>query len=940
MSFAYWRKCDFQIHTPRDPNWAGLRPVGVGDALPDTGEPATQADVDAARRQWAETFVQACIDRGLGAVALTDHHEMVMVPHVQQAIADKRQVDPDFDLWLFPGMELTARSGVQCLILFDADLPEEWRHEAQGRLGIVRPALNEQAARAPAVVQLAYNYADIANELNTTPDLRGRFIVLPNVSQGGQHTVLTGGCHADFLRMPYVGGYLDKGQTIETLSNRFRTRLSGTDPTWSTRFIYPLPTSDSRSSDFRDLGTNETWIKLASPTAEAVRQAYLGHPSRIRITVPEIPSLTVSRIAVNGSNILQQPVLDLSPELNSVIGGRGSGKSSLLEYLAFGLGRSSYDQPREHYSGRDRMHSLVNDSLVTKNGTVQIQVQQDGAIFEVSRGPATAYQPVVTYPDGTAQTITVKELRDLFPSVVYSQSELAEMGKSTGRRTQLSDLLQFVNQEYKQEDDRLLTAIDDAKSGTRTAIQHLTEHWAHKAQLRALVTSKDSLKQRIQALEKTLPTQSEDDQAKVAYFETVSDFETKRSQASDHADQIVADLSATQRELAAARDLSTDLGDEVKGFQEKYASLYGAFHDGIDALHKQIVSLRTGMAAAEADWQRQLSAARTARDGVLDRMGAHRTVTTQIIKLREDLEEKSKAIRALEARIGGYGDPSEGLSQALGTLRARVEERASRTREWAQEIEELSGGKVKANVDVLGNTAEINEAIDYLASKTGSQEATRVRQMEEALRENALWDWLDQLRTECQSLLYWNLVGAAGGEEKPECGALFTLLGATDGIKTAFQERMDSSRVEAIATAVPTPEIDLFYCDGDREIAFEKASEGQRAAALLFMLLEQEGGPLVVDQPEGDLDNKIISDLTHSLHGAKQKRQIVFASHNANIVVNGSSELVGYLDVSGEGSRIIAQAGAIDNPEICAVITATMEGGEKAFRDRQDKYGY
>jgi chromosome segregation protein len=199
---------------------------------------------------------------------------------------------------------------------------------------------------------------------------------------------------------------------------------------------------------------------------------------------------------------------------------------------------------------------------------------------------------------------------------------------------------------------------------------------------------------------------------------------------------------------------------------------------------------------------------------------------------------------------------------------------------------------------------------------------------------------LDRLRTECLSLLYWRQMGAASGEQQPACADLMKILGDTERIRNALTERIDTSRVEAIAAAVPKPEIALSYCDGTREISFEKASEGQRAAALLFMLLEQPGGPLIIDQPEGDLDNKIIADLTDRLHSAKQNRQLIFASHNANIVVNGSSELVGHLDVKGSGERQFECAGAIDAPSICGVITSTMEGGEKAFKDRQNKYGY
>jgi len=123
------------------------------------------------------------------------------------------------------------------------------------------------------------------------------------------------------------------------------------------------------------------------------------------------------------------------------------------------------------------------------------------------------------------------------------------------------------------------------------------------------------------------------------------------------------------------------------------------------------------------------------------------------------------------------------------------------------------------------------------------------------------------------------------------------ILGNTEKIRKSLNDVIDMGRIEAISIAVAKPEIELSYCDRDRQISFEKASEGQRAAALLFMLLEQPGGPLIIDQPEGDLDNKIIAELTGKLHGSKQKRQLIFASHNANIVVNGSSELVICLDL-------------------------------------------
>lgn len=939
MPFAYWRKCDFQIHTPRDPNWTGARPLGIGELTP-SGEKAVSADVDASRQKWADDFVDQCAKRGLEAIALTDHHEMIMVPYVQRAIENRRKSNPDFDLWIFPGMELTAHGGVQCLILFDADLSEDWRKQAQGKLGIVYADLEEKASQGPKVTQITSHYPDIGPALDELDGLKGRYIVLPNVSQGGKHTVLTEGEHVDFRRMSYVGGYLDQGQTINTLGSKNKTRLSGEDKMWSLREIYPIPTSDCRAADYASLGQNNTWVKLAAPTAEALRQAFLGHRSRIRVETPNIPALTVVEIQIDNSTILQPTTISLSPEFNSVIGGRGSGKSCFLEYLSFGLGRSCYDVPREHYSNTERMKDLITDTLTAKGGGVTLTVMQDQALFKVTRGPATAYQPQITYPNGSAQTITVKELRALFPAVVYSQGELSEIGKQAGKSTQLSDLLQFVNPEFKRDDDKLNSDIETAKASVRTAVLGQANFWAKQAKLRKLVTSRDSLRQRIDALEKTLPALSEADQATVKSYDDANDFETKRIQASKHAEQISQDLGTIATELLNERDLAPAADGEPKSFQQAYKDLYAAFSTGLKTLQKDIADKKQVLAKAESDWTVKFKTLRAARDAILEKLGAHKTVTSQIIKLREEATDITNQIGDLEAEIKGAGDPAFVLNVALKKLRTLNDTRAKQTQKWANEIEALSSGKIKATVVPTGEMDEIREAVDTVSAKTGSQEAGRMKRLEDALAGSPVWDVVDRLRSDCLSILYWRQVGATSGEEKPKCDDLMNLLGGTEKTRSAVTELMDTARVEAMASAVPRPQITLTYSDGSKEISFEKASEGQRAAALLFMLLQQSGGPLIIDQPEGDLDNRIIADLTDKLHSAKQNRQLIFASHNANIVVNGSSELVGFLDVKDDGLRQFDCAGAIDEPPICKVITSTMEGGEKAFKDRQDKYGY
>ena len=938
MAFAYWRKCDFQVHSPRDPNWVGPRPIGIGQDL--GGVPATAADVDQQREDWADQFVDACAQRGLGAVALTDHHEMIMVPYVQRAVERRVFRENSFDLWVFPGMELTARNGVQCLIIFDASLSDEWRKEAQGRLGIVTADLDEKAQQAPRVTQLAHSYPDIAEMLDHIEQLKGRYIVLPNVSQGGQHTVLTNGAHADFKRMSYVGGYLDRGQNIDNnIGPTNKRRLSGKDAAWGDRFIYPMPTSDSRSADFAALGTNDCWIKLAEPTAEAIRQAFLGYPSRISITRPAVANLSIKSVRIAGSTILQDETLLLSPELNSFIGGRGSGKSTYLEYIAFGLGRSCFDFPKGEYSGSERMNALIKDTIVSAGATIDLCVVQDGAEFLISRSGGNAYQPRVTYPDQTEQDLSARELRSLFPAVVYSQGELSEIGKQAGKRAQLSDLLQFVEPEFKREDDRLAAGIETARLKVRTGLQSLSGAWGKQYDLHKLQTSKSALEQRILALQKTLPALSADDQKIVGNYEALAALDAKRVQAETQISGVMEKLTDLWRTARQPVDLSS-MVEEGAALEAAYKAFNELFGEGIEALGKNLGRARDNFGTESAKSAAALEAAKAARDKALEKLVEHRNATAQISTLQNELQGILSEIGQLQASAVSPEEKFEELRTSIEALKAAVNERSTRTSQWAKQIETLSGGRIEAQLNVEGNISEIRDAIDILSAKTGSQEATRLRAITQQIDGSDTWNFLDSLRADALAALRWKQIGSSLAGEKPGCAAITQTLGGTERTQAAFMELVDLPRVEAISTATPRPDITLYYCDDQRRISFEKASEGQRAAALLFMLLEQPGGPLIVDQPEGDLDNKVISTLTDNLHKAKPRRQIVFASHNANIVVNGSSELVACMDISEDGKRAQRCGGAIDRPDVCGTITETMEGGQKAFRDRQNKYGY
>ena len=126
-------------------------------------------------------------------------------------------------------------------------------------------------------------------------------------------------------------------------------------------------------------------------------------------------------------------------------------------------------------------------------------------------------------------------------------------------------------------------------------------------------------------------------------------------------------------------------------------------------------------------------------------------------------------------------------------------------------------------------------------------------------------------------------------------------------------------------------------------ILISNASSGQQATALLCTLLNQAGPPLLIDQPEEDLDNPVMQEIVEQVWSAKKRRQIIFVSHNANLVVNGDAELVAcceYRKAGDQSGGKIADEGAIDIPEVREAIKRIMEGGEAAFNLRREKYGF
>ncbi|HEX3678556.1 MAG TPA: AAA family ATPase, partial [Galbitalea sp.] len=142
---------------------------------------------------------------------------------------------------------------------------------------------------------------------------------------------------------------------------------------WGNKALGLFQTSDNRHRNFASLGVHATWVKWVRPTAEALRQACLARRSRISQTEPPLPATRITRIEVSNSKSLGPLNIELNAQYNALIGGRGTGKSSILEYLRWAL----CDQPLaidedQLPDFQQRRTSLIEKTLRAVDANVQV----------------------------------------------------------------------------------------------------------------------------------------------------------------------------------------------------------------------------------------------------------------------------------------------------------------------------------------------------------------------------------------------------------------------------------------------------------------------------------------------------------------------------------------------------------------------------------------
>ena len=937
---ARWWKFDFHTHTRASEDY------GKGENQPSLKQLSLS--------EWLLGFMRAGVD----CVAVTDHNTGELFDYLKNELGNLESSNHlEFrPLYLFPGVELSVNGGFHLLAIFDTDA-------TTSDIDLLLGAVDYDGTRG-----------DSDGVTRKSP-----VKVVETVLDRGGIPILA---HADrpkgLLRTQSPGSKkmaLDANTVNQVLNCEGILAMEVVDPGFQKPELYvqrklawaEVLGSDSHhpdgESEERYPGSHYTWVKMAKPSLEGLRLALLdgGGFSIRRSDAPEafdpftLPDHRIESIEIGEARYMGRgptPArLDFNPWLNALIGGRGTGKSTALHALRIAARRHSDFEALPSYSESkatfDRFNQVppdqTRDGGLTDSTNIRWTLTRDGVKHRVNwakDGTVTSVEDESTsgqWQPSDVQDVTV----DRFPLQLFSQGQIAELAGD--------------------DPTALLREIDRA-----AGVGEL------RSKLDMAVAAFDSSKARIRELESKLgglegPTTIalQDMERKLVRFEesghsaVLTAYRGRQRQRQEIDRQFEAVEEAAKRIEATAESLSMD-------------NLPDGLFEEASQEDRQVVELAVALrAAVETARQQSREVAQNLR-GVAESQRETLNNSRWAALVEEAAEAYRDQVKSLEEE--GVTDPNEyaslvqekqRLEIVMKDLQSDRDEQArlvGEAQQRLQEAGEMRRAMTRARRDFLANALSQNNFVRIEVQPYGDDLQIIERSFRQVLNvpddrfaddiltgggqspsKGIVADFLKGLPDDPDARIA--KVDDRLAELKQRLESACAGQGDFGGRLNNYLERESGRRPELLdnlLTWFPEDGLAVRYSrtgDGKDFQPISQASAGQRSAAMLAFLLAHGEEPLVLDQPEDDLDNHLIYDLVvRQIRENKFRRQIIVVTHNPNIVVNGDAEMVHALAFDG-GQCIVKQSGSLQEGAIRDEVCRVMEGGREAFRNRYRRLG-
>lgn len=908
---ARWWKVDFHTHSPASCDYG--RSSADRAALRATS-PA----------EWLLGFMQAEID----AVVVTDHNSGAWIDPLRQALQSLEQERPAGyrSLTLFPGIEITASGGAHVLGIFPPSSDGAAVTELLGAVGAqAAPGQSDRAAtKSPIEVVRAIVEA-------------GAIPILAHVDTENSALAAPG----NTMEALFDAQGLDAMEVCQhgwTPPAPYRQRRLAWARVLGSDSHHPAGKLGQRYP-----GSHFTWVKMETPSHDGLRLALLdGDEVSIRRSdvVSDdqnqhshlvIESLTVSKALYCGQGTPLSAAF--SPWLTTIIGGRGAGKSTLVEFLRLALRRES-DLPEQLKEDFDSFNAVPAGrgakGALTQATEVEVILQKDHRRYRI-RWSTSGSLPAIEEDEGGSWRAAAGEVSSRFPTRIFSQGQIFEMARDARA---------------------LLKIIDEAPEVGRAQWKAAWDREEHRfLSLRAKVRELEKQLAERPALEGTLSDVCQ----RLAVFEETA-----------HADVLKA-YQRSQRQAREIEQWSAGLG-EIEGVLRRTAEQIAPVEMDASAFDPQVTAERSildrmaaGREAAVAMAKRTSALADQARD-----QAAAWPRLLRESAWANDVERVGDRYRELVADLASRGvtDVSqygqlvqqrrvhEERLRALGDLVSTIDGVHEETASSLRELLELRRRLTASRIEFLSNVLHDNRHVRMRIVPYGSE----ARGAEMSLREVlGLRDgkFADDILSEnggrgCLADIYTGLprdpFQRETEVERRIEGCKTRLMDLAKGVDDKaggwFKKHLRQLPPESLDRLqywFPPDELTVSYSprgDGSQFRSLEQGSPGQKTAAILAFLLAHGTEPIVLDQPEDDLDNELIYELiVAQLRANKRRRQVIVVTHNPNIVVNGDSELILVMENAG-GQCHLNRQGSLQSREIRGQVCTIMEGGREALEKR------
>ena len=853
----------------------------------------------------AQHIVDKAVELGIEVLAITDHNNV-------DGVAAFRSASLHRPVHIFPGFELSSSEGVHLLCLYPPDTGDDQLGRYLGEFGIRDTSPSTQLATKTfaEILEAVHSQGGIAIAAHVTND-SGLLKVLSGQAR------IRAWQDENLLAAQIPGLIEDLPQDVHPIVKNRNAEHRRTHAPEDGLAIAVVNAKDIVTPGQLDAPSATCWIKMQEVSIDGLRQAFLDPGSRIRLNPKEgkfAPDEHMEIVTVGWEGgFLDGVTVHLNPNLNVLIGGRGAGKSTVVESIRSALGLDPIG-----YEARKAHDGIIRQVL--RNGTkisLLVRVQRP-AVHEYRIERTIPNPPLVREASGE---VLHRTPIDILPRVeAYGQHEISELARSPDKLTRVLD--RFV-------------ARDESLARRKTSVSRdLAKNRRALCDVRAEIKSVEERLAALPGLEETLER-----------FQEVGLEERLREQSLIVREERV--LGSVPQRLAPFREALDILRRELP------IDLAFLSRRALEELPgRDILSHATGMLTV---LEGEIGHIADSLEGALARAddGVHQVRTTWDVRRQQVQAEYERILRELQkSRVDGEEfirlrrqvEALRPLQERLAILRRLETEHANQRRTLLAEWEDLKAAEFRSLDKAATKVSkQLRSRVQVEVTGAGNRELLfkllreeiggRMSEAVESLRnvpELSLTQFVDACRSGADALR--NTYGITPGQAERLAGGEAEVL----------------MRIEELELA-PTTAIRLNIAPAGEPPVWqplEDLSTGQKATAVLLLLLLESGAPLIVDQPEDDLDNRFITEgIVPRMREEKQRRQFIFSTHNANIPVLGDAELIVGLSAAGEAdsgrARIAPEhTGSIDSRSVRELVEEILEGGREAFETRRRKYGF